>query len=87
MKLEVMDNIMKRIAEGDKTAFDKMFFMYYPKVQNYLSHFISSKEQSEDMAQDFFIKLWQNRQTLESIKNPDGYFFVSSKNMALNYLK
>lgn len=87
MKLEVMDNIMKRIAEGDKTAFDKMFFMYYPKVQNYLSHFIASKEQSEDMAQDFFIKLWQNRQTLESIKNPDGYFFVSSKNMALNYLK
>lgn len=87
MKLDGMDNIMMRIAEGDKNAFDKMFFMYYPKVQNYLSHFISSKEQAEDMAQDFFIKLWHNRHTLESIKNPDGYFFISSKNMALNYMK
>lgn len=82
-----MDNIMMRIAEGDKGAFDKMFFMYYPKVQNYLSHFIYSKEESEDMAQDFFIKLWNNRSRLVSIKNPDSYFFVSSKNMALNYLK
>lgn len=78
---------MMRIARGDKNAFDKMFYMYYPKVQNYLSHFIFSKEQSEDMAQDFFIKLWQNRQTLGSVKNVDGYFFVSAKNMALNYLK
>ena len=30
MKLDGMDNIMMRIAEGDKNAFDKMFFMYYP---------------------------------------------------------
>ena len=49
MKLDGMDNMMMRIAEGDKNAFDKMFFMYYPKVQNYLSHFISSKEQAEDI--------------------------------------
>jgi RNA polymerase sigma-70 factor (ECF subfamily) len=82
-----MDNIMIRVAEGDRKAFDKLFFMYYPKVRNYLSHFIPSKEQTEDLAQDFFIKLWNNRTNLSAIKNPDSYFFVSSKNMALNYLK
>lgn len=87
MEMDRTGNIMTRIAEGDKSAFDKMFFMYYPKVQNYLSYFISSKEQSEDMAQDFFIKLWNNRSNLSSIKDPDSYFFISSKNMALNYLK
>ena len=67
-----MENMMKRVAEGDKMAFDKLFFMYYPKILNYLSHFISSKEQSEDMAQDFFINLWRNRHFLETVKNPDG---------------
>lgn len=82
-----MDNIMIRVAEGDRKAFDKLFFMYYPKVRNYLFHFIPSKEQTEDLAQDFFIKLWNNRINLSAIKNPDSYFFVSSKNMALNYLK
>lgn len=79
--------MMKRVAEGDKTAFDRLFFMYYPKVQNYLCCFISSKEESEDMAQDFFIRLWKDRSRLVSIKNPDSYFFISSRNMALNYLK
>lgn len=87
MKQDVVENMMKRVAEGDKMAFDKLFFMYYPKILNYLSHFISSKEQSEDMAQDFFINLWRNRHFLETVKNPDGYFFISSRNMALNYLK
>ncbi|MBO5808746.1 MAG: RNA polymerase sigma-70 factor [Bacteroidales bacterium] len=81
------EDIIKKVAEGDKSSFDRLFFMYYPKVRKFLSYFIKSAEDAEDLAQDIFVKLWKNRRSLAAINNADNYFFVASKNSALTWLK
>ncbi|MCH3994705.1 MAG: RNA polymerase sigma-70 factor [Prevotella sp.] len=79
--------LLQRLQEGDQKSFDKIFLQYYPKVQLFINGIIHQKEDSENIAQDIFIKLWQNRSTVDRIQNFDSYIFTVSKHAAFNYLR
>jgi RNA polymerase sigma-70 factor, ECF subfamily len=42
---------------------------------------------SENIVQDFFVKLWEKRETLEITTSLKSYMYTSVKNLSLNYIK
>jgi RNA polymerase sigma-70 factor (ECF subfamily) len=47
---------------------------------------LKSKEDAEEVVSDFFITVWQKKETLTEIENPKLFFFVSIKNLSINKL-
>jgi RNA polymerase sigma-70 factor (ECF subfamily) len=78
---------LQAISCGDQKAFDELFKEYFPKIRKFLFGFLESDVEAEDLAQDVFVKLWQNKSFLENVDNLNAYLYRMSKNMLFNYLK
>lgn len=69
------------------TDFESLFTTYYPKIQNFLAGFLDSKEEVEDLAQDVFVKIWQNRSQLIYVENINAYLYRIAKNTLFDYIE
>jgi RNA polymerase sigma-70 factor (family 1) len=84
----IIDKILiTRFLAGDQKSFDKIFLHYYPNIQLFINGIIHQKEDSENIAQDIFVKLWQSRTSVAHIQNFDSYLFTMAKHAAFHYLR
>jgi RNA polymerase sigma-70 factor (family 1) len=74
------------LQEGSRGAFKTIYLSYYNKIYVYALKFTKSTDLAEDIAQDVFIKVWENRQSLTEITFFRGYLFTICKNQTLNLL-
>lgn len=76
------------IAENDdQAAFDELFTFYFPGLVSFASNILKDRQLAEEVVEDVFVKLWQNRKTLVSIKSPSHYIYTAVKYTALSALK
>ena len=43
-----------------------------------------NREESEDIVQDILLKLWQQKDELENVKNLDAFALISARNLAID---
>jgi len=78
---------LQALGKGDKKAFDALFRNYFPKLKNFLDGFLHNENEAEDLAQDIFVKLWQNHSLFIHIENLNAYLYTAAKNMLYNYIE
>ena len=86
MKKNSNDNdsvLIERVKNGDKGAFNFLVNKYYPRVYASLFSYTKSKEDSEDLAQQTLLKVWQQ---IESFRG-DSAFFTWIYRIAINLAK
>jgi RNA polymerase sigma-70 factor (family 1) len=79
--------IVNRINKGDLDVFHFLYKEYYPSLCVYAKSFTKSNEISEEVVQDIFIRLWEQRGHLDIHTSFKAYLFVSVRNSCLNHLK
>lgn len=84
---EFNQSYLQKIADGDRHCFDYLFISFYPRVKTFIVNMVKNEEDAQDMAQDIFLKIWNNRDTLPQIKNLQAYFFQMSKFRVYDYFK
>ena len=75
--------LIEKAKNGNKGAFNILVNKYYPRVYATLFSFTKSKEDSEDLSQQTFIKVWQQ---LSSFRG-DSAFFTWVYRIAINLAK
>lgn len=80
-------NILKRISEGDKNAFQELFREYYGKTSSFLMNFLHDEAVCQDLTQEIFVKVWTMRHILPEVRSFNSYLYRMAKNAALNYLR
>lgn len=78
--------LQKQIAADDQQAFAALYGLFYRKLNAFAFSLVRSKEISEDVVEEVFIKLWVNRRTINTVNNIAVYLYVAVKNQALNKL-
>ena len=79
--------LVDRLLEGDQTAFELLFRFYYPGLVIFAKHIVLDIDEAEEIVQDFFVQVWDNRKDIRKSSSLKNYFFVSVKNRAFNFLK
>ena len=79
--------LVKRMSRGDKTAFELLFKYYYPGLVVFASNIVVSRDEAEEIVQDFFVRLWEHRNTIKTNNTFKSYIFTSVKNRSINFLK
>lgn len=74
------------LSNGDIKAFNALFMLYFPKLKLFLSGFLDNEAEAEDLAQDVFVKLWQNRLSLTKVENLNAYLYRIARNTLYTYL-
>ncbi len=79
--------ILKRIKDGDIRAFEVLFRQYYEALCRYGVRFVGSIEESEEIVQELFYRIWKNRENIEISFSVKAYLFGAVKNNALQHLE
>ena len=78
--------LIEKAKNGNKGAFNILVNKYYPRVYATLFSFTKSKEDSEDLSQQTFIKVWQQ---LSSFRGESAFFtwvYRIAINLAKNFV-
>lgn len=75
-----------RIREGDKKAFEALFFEYHEQLSRFANSITKSREFARDAVQDVFLKIWRNRKQLEIHSSIKVYLYQAVRNQSLNLL-
>jgi RNA polymerase sigma-70 factor (ECF subfamily) len=70
---------------GDQ--FKKMILPISAKLFRIASVMLSDEDDAKDTMQDLYSKLWEQRDKLNEIHNPEAYFVTMIKNLCINRLK
>ena len=72
--------LLQKTAEGSREAYATLYSHYYPGLYRFVSFVIASHEDTEEIIQDVFLKIWLKRETLIGIRSFDDYLFRMAKN-------
>lgn len=76
-----------RIAGGDELAFQPVFHHYNRELLPFIVRLTGSKEAAEEVIQEVFLRLWQQRDKLNGIRNPRAWIIRIASNIACTYLR
>jgi len=79
--------LLMRVAEGDETAFKLLFERHRLKLYNYLLKITKSRNTTEELVIDVFVKLWTRRTLLPEVKNFDAFLHKVAYNKALDFFR
>ena len=83
-----MPSLLHRIQfDNDETAFQEFYKENVFRLFQFAFSFVQNKEMAEEIVNDVFLRLWQNRGGLDRIDNINVYLYVAIKNTAANYLR
>ena len=79
-------SLLDQIKEGNREAFNNLFRYYYPRVMAYTAAMVE-QEVAEDIVQDVFLYVWENRRKLYAGEGFHSYLFQSAYTRCLDHLK
>lgn len=75
------------LQQGDKVAYETLFRLYYDKLIHIAKTYLVRREDAEEIVQDVFLKLWEQKGSLAKIANINAYLFTLVKRECLNHLR
>ena len=79
--------IIRRIRKGDVGQFESLFRSSYVSLVRYAKTLIKDHDTAEEIVQDLFFRLWQNKGKLNIESSLNGYLFRSVHNKCLHYIE
>lgn len=84
--MEIEKSIILQMSQGDQKAFGAMFRRFYPKVRRFVSMLLKNMDDTDDVCQMIFVKVWTKREKFADIKDFDSYLFILAKYTVINYI-
>jgi RNA polymerase sigma-70 factor (ECF subfamily) len=81
----LLEKLINAIAyKDDAAAYKELFLLYHQRLLNFSITITHSKEASEEVVSDAFMKIWTNRKALPAVKNFHLYIYIATKNLSIN---
>ncbi|GGF04949.1 RNA polymerase sigma-70 factor [Flavobacterium limi] len=73
--------------KGEEAAFTYFYDKYFRRITSFSIQFIYDKDEAENLAQEAFINLWQNRENIDSINGIQSFLYTYAKSKSLNLIR
>jgi len=79
---EILDDsqLLCRMRDGDHQAFEQLYHRYKRRIVVHLITLFKDGDLAQDIAQETFIKVWENRERLDERKSFKAYLFTIATN-------
>lgn len=77
--------ILKELKKGNHTAFQQIFDCYSKQLYQFSYSYLKSKEAAEDIVQEVFLKIWNNRAEIKTDTSFQSYLFTITLNSVRKY--
>jgi RNA polymerase sigma-70 factor (ECF subfamily) len=80
-------NLLNGLKKGKGESYKIVFAKYYEWLCNYVYKLSNNYQLSEDLVQDVFVKLWENRESIVIKSSLKNYLFKTCHNQFLQHLR
>lgn len=91
MKLRIDNidnNLISQLRNGNKTAFKLLFEKYGTRLYQFSLRYLRDKEDAEDLLNEVFLKIWENRNNIKTDTSFQSYLFtIAYNNIRQRFLK
>jgi len=81
------EQLIGEFKEGNNDAYSEIVIRYKDRLVNFLFRYTGNKDDSEDLAQDAFIKLYRSKHLYQEIAKFSTWFYTIAINIAKTSLK
>ncbi len=81
------EELMREIKADNMFAFDSLYNKYCKRVYKFGFSILKSHEESENLMQDVFLNLWENRSRVEKDSSVRSYLFSITYNSAISVIR
>lgn len=78
---------LARISEGNEHCFNLIFKKYRDQLYGYLVTVTKSREVSEEIVLDIFLKIWNGREGAAEIRDLEAYLFRIAHRRAIDFFR
>ena len=75
------------LKEGNLQAYNELFDRYGKRLYHFSIDYLKSAEDAEEIVQEVFLKIWDNREELSADKSFESYLFTIARNGILNTIR
>ena len=79
--------LLDRLGQGDIDALDTLYVRYAPRVYDFSLRFLKNETEAEDVMQDIFLQVWENRSLMGQVLSIRAYLFRMTRNAIFNRFK
>jgi RNA polymerase sigma-70 factor (ECF subfamily) len=79
--------IIRRIRQGDTGQFESLFRSSYVSMVRYAKRLVKDQDSAEEIVQDLFFRLWQNKEKIKIESSLNGYLFRAVHNSCLHWIE
>ena len=90
-------HLTRAVSSSDHEAFKELYHLYYDQIFRYIRYRNNSNDETKDLVQEVFTRLWTHRKNLDPKKSVKSYLYRTASNLLvdkyrkrshqLNYLK
>ena len=85
-KQEDIEDLLIRLKKSDEVAFSDIFMMYHKQMYLFCSKSLS-KEDAEEMVQNVFMTVWENRHQIDLQYSFSSYLFSIARHQVYNEIR
>jgi RNA polymerase sigma-70 factor, ECF subfamily len=68
-----LEKVYHDLSGDNKLALEQLFDHFYPRLYNFSRSFLKLEDGIDDILQEVFIKIWQNRNNINSAATFNSY--------------
>jgi RNA polymerase sigma-70 factor (ECF subfamily) len=86
MNKEKLNRLANQINDGNLLAYKQIFEYLYYDLCMHTNLYVNDFEETRDLIQEVFTKIWEQQGTLPIFKDFKSYIYKISKNKAINFI-
>lgn len=75
------------LSQGDATAFEQLYRLYSARLLGNFIRLVKSEAAAAELLQSLFVKIWENRCTIDPDKSFCSYLFRIAENLVYDYFR
>ena len=85
--MEISKELLSDLTRGDHRAFNKIYLLCFEPIRGFFRMLLHNEAVAEELCQELFVRLWENRQTIDPSLNFKSYIYTMAKTSAMKYMR
>lgn len=86
-KLDKWHEYLLGLLSGNEKSFRQIMDHWYLRLFNFANGYLNNEENTKEVLQDVFLKLWDNRTKLAETTNLNAYLFTLTRNRCIDLIR
>ena len=82
-----LERTLSELSKDKELSLEVLFNYYYPRLYEFSKSFLKLEQGIDDILQEVFIRIWQNRKKIKDPATFNSYIFTITRNLLLNELR